>query len=105
MRLASSAGNWEISRNESTCLSGMTRRWVSALGLMSRTATKPGAVCTCSPSRTSSQNKQSSGSEDPVLGHGSRAHGYELSHLGPHDPGRIVVALAPARPVHQAHNI
>ena len=42
---ASSAGNSPMSRKVSTCRSGITSRCVSACGLMSRSATKPSALC------------------------------------------------------------
>src|SRR5438034_3538995 len=99
IRFASSAGNSEISRNESTCRSGITSRWVSAFGLMSRTATKPSAALTCSPSRTSPQKRQSSSSEDPFLRDRSPAHFEELADFAPHEPGRVVIAVPASGPV------
>ena len=67
------AGTRAISRNVSMCRSGMTSRCVSACGLMSRIATKPSAARTWSPSRTSLQKRQSSGTaSDPLLGDAPR---------------------------------
>src|SRR4029079_6953123 len=66
---------------------------------MSRTATKPSAARTWSPSRTSWQKRQSSGSEDPLLGHAARPPADELAALASHQPGRVVVAVAAARAV------
>ena len=71
-RFASSGGNSPTSRNVSTCRSGRTSRCVSAFGSMSRIATKPSAARTWSPSRTSLQKRQSSGSEDTLLRDGAR---------------------------------
>src|SRR6266571_6285326 len=88
-----------MSRKVSTWRSGMTSRCVSALGLMSRIATSPSAFATCSPSRNSRQKRQSSGSEDSLLGHRSRAHAYELADGGIDEPRRIVVAVAAAGPI------
>src|SRR6266508_3649745 len=68
---------------------------------MSRMATTPGPFATCSPSRYSLQKRHSSGSEDPLLGHRAGPHADELTHGRVHEPRRIVVAVAPARPVHQ----
>src|SRR4029079_12333974 len=99
MSLASSAANSPTSRKVSTWRSGITSRCVSAFGLMSRTATKPSAARTWSPSRTSWQKRQSSGSEDPLLGHAARPHADELAELASHQPGRVVVAVDAARAV------
>src|SRR5512133_1968993 len=93
MRFASSGGNSQISRNVGTCRSGITSRCVSARGLMSFTATKPSPLRTWSPSRTSLQKRQSSGSEDPLLRHGSAAHAHELADRCVHEPRRVVVAV------------
>src|SRR5690349_5092952 len=99
MRSDSSAGNSEISRNESTCRSGMTSRCVSALGLMSRMATKPSEELTWSPSRKSWQKRQSSGSENPLLRDRSPKHGNELADLAAQEPRRVVVAVTAARSI------
>src|SRR5215470_12836303 len=88
-----------MSRNVSTCRSGITRRCVSAWGLMSRIATKPSAALTCSPSRNSLQKKQFSASDDPLLRDGRSADADELADLPAHEPRRVVVAVAAARPV------
>src|SRR4051794_2033364 len=96
MRLASSGGNSPISRNESTCRSGSTSRWVSACGLMSRIATNPSPALTWSPSRTSRQKRQSSRSEHALLGDGRAADADELADRGVHEPRRVVVAVAAA---------
>src|SRR4051794_15300182 len=66
---------------------------------MSRIATKPSAARTWSPSRTSRQKRQSSGSADPLLGHGRAADADELADRGVHEPGRVVVAVTAARTV------
>src|SRR5690242_15382159 len=99
MRFPSSAGNSEISRNDSTCRSGMTSRCVSAFGLMSRMATKPSEELTWSPSRKSWQKRQSSGSENPLLRDRSPTHWNELADLAAKEPGRVVVAVAAARAI------
>src|SRR6266508_866669 len=99
IRLSSSAGNSPISRNVGTCRSGITRRCVSARGLMSRTATRPSVFATWSPSRTSLQKRQSSGSEDRLLRHGRAAHPHELADRCVDEPRRVVVAVATPRPV------
>src|SRR3954454_23490422 len=66
---------------------------------MSWTATKPSAARTWSPSRTSWQKRQSSGSENPLLGHAARPDADELAALASHQPGRIVIAVPAARAV------
>src|SRR5919204_4494379 len=99
MRFASSGGNSATSRKESTCRSGSTRTCVAALGLMSCTATKPSARATWSPSLTSRQNRQSSGSEDPLLRHGRRAGAHEAPDRSLEEPRRVVIAVAAAGPV------
>src|SRR3954465_6711861 len=96
MRLASSGGNSPVSRNESTCRSGSTSRWVSACGLMSRIATNPSPALTWSPSRTSRQKRQSSRSEHALLGDRRAADADELAHRRVHEPRRVVVAVAAA---------
>ena len=50
---------------------------------MSRIATKPSAACTCSPSATSRQNRQSSGGDgnDALLGDSDGSRIQELAHL------------------------
>src|SRR5919205_2105738 len=66
---------------------------------MSRIATKPSVFATWSPSRTSRQKRQSSGSEDPLLGDVCAAHAHEGAD-GPVDaPRAVVVAVAAAGPV------
>src|SRR5437667_7954590 len=77
----------------------MTRRWVSARGLMSRTATNPSRARTWSPSRASRQNRQPSRSDDPLLGDGRGPRPHERPHRRAHEPGRVVVAVAAAGPV------
>src|SRR6478672_2656700 len=101
IRLASSAGNSEISRKDETCRSGSTSRCVSAFGLMSRIATKPSAARTWSPSRASVQKRQSSGSEDPLLRGAACPDAQQLADLPAHEPGRVVVAVAAAGPVEE----
>src|SRR4051812_16163290 len=81
--------------------SGMTSKCVSAFGLMSRIATNPSAARTWSPVRASSQKRQSSGSEDPLLRRFAGAGPDELADLAAHEPGRIVAAVAAARAVDQ----
>src|SRR5919201_1570579 len=97
----SAGANWSTSRNVSTCRSGITRRCVSAFGLMSRIATTPGPVQTCSPSRYSRQKRQSSGSEDSLLGDLSCADANELADVPVDEPRRVVVAVTAPRPVDQ----
>src|SRR3954452_24142542 len=99
MRFASSGGNSPTSRNVATCRSGSTSRCVSARGLMSWIATKPSPFATWSPSRTSLQKRQSSSSEDPLLRHRCAADAHELADGRIDQPGRVVVAVAAARPV------
>src|SRR5437763_9338487 len=96
MRLDSSAVKSAISRKLGTCRSGMTSRCVSACGLMSRIATKPSVAAMWSPSRYNRQNKQSSGSEDPLLRDGGAANTYELTdrQRARDEPGRVVVPVA-----------
>src|ERR1017187_7563408 len=98
MRFASSASNSETSRKVSTWRSGSTSTWTGASGLMSLIATKPSARWTWSPSRTSMQNRQSSGcgGKDPLLGDTGRAHADELSDRRVDEPRRVVVAVAAA---------
>src|SRR5436190_8953936 len=96
MRRISSGANCSTSRNVSTCRSGITSRCVSAWGLMSRIATKPGAVATWSPSLYKRQNRQSSGSEDPLLRDCCAADTKELPDRPVDEPRRIVVAVAAA---------
>src|SRR5437764_13698275 len=99
MRFASSGGNSAISRKLSTWRSGRTSRWVSAFGLTSRIATKPSAFATWSPSRTSRQKRQSSGSDDPLLRHTRAKDSYERADRAVDVPRAVVVAVATARPV------
>src|SRR5512133_4277086 len=96
IRFASSGSNSPISRKLGTCRSGITSRCTSARGLMSSIATKPSASRTWSPSLYSRQNRQSSGSEDPLLRDGPRADRDELADRRIDQPGRIVVAVAAA---------
>src|SRR5262245_49918707 len=81
------------------CRSGRTSRCTSACGLMSRIATKPSAAWTWSPSAYRLQKRQSSGSDDPLLGDGEPARADEVAGLPLHEPGRVVVAVAPSGPV------
>src|SRR4051795_10173932 len=99
MRFASSAGNSKTSRKDETCRAGSTSRCVSAFGAMSRMATKPSAARTWSPSRTSVQKRQSSGSADPLLGDRLAADAHQLADRGIDEPRRVIVAVTPARPV------
>src|SRR5437016_288180 len=66
---------------------------------MSRIATNPSPVRTWSPSPTRRQNRQSSGSDDPLLCDRSAADAYERADGSVDEPGRIVVAVAAPRPV------
>src|SRR5262245_36953938 len=95
MRFDSSAGKSEISRKLDTWRSGRTSRCVSAFGAMSLIATKASPSWTCSPSRTSWQNRQSSGSADPLLRHLGGPHPDELADRRLDEPRRVVVAVAP----------
>src|SRR5215470_19066150 len=99
MRCDSSDGNSEISRKLGTCRSGSTSRCVSAFGAMSRMATKPSPSCTWSPSRTSVQKRQSSGSPDPLLGDRGATNADEIADGAVDEPRRIVVAVAATGPV------
>src|SRR5215470_12661437 len=101
MRCDSSAGNAEISRKLATCRSGSTSRCVSAFGAMSRIATKPSAAWRWSPSRTSWQKRQSSGSEDPLLRDGAGTDPDDPADRGLDEPRRVVVAVASAGAVDQ----
>ena len=60
-------------------------------------ATKPSAARTWSPSRTSVQKRQSSGSADPLLGDRRAADAHELADRRVDEPRRVVVAVAAAR--------
>src|SRR3954451_14249949 len=102
MCLASSGANSPTSRNVSTWRFGITSRCVSAFGSTSRTATKPSAARTWSPSRPSWQKRQTSGSENPLLGHAARPDADELADLASHQPRRIVVAVPAPRAVDEA---
>src|SRR6478752_5587501 len=88
-----------MSRKVSTCRSGITSRCVSACGLISRSATNPSVLWTCSPSRKSLQKRQSSGSDDPLLGDRRSAHPDQLADVAADEPRRVVVAVAAARAV------
>src|SRR5919204_5970841 len=61
---------------------------------MSRIATNPSPRATWSPSRTSLQKRQSSGSENPLLDDGRAAHAHEIAHRRIDEPRRVVVAVA-----------
>src|SRR5262245_55488829 len=103
MRPASSSGKAETSLNVSTWRSGRTSRWVSATGLMSRIATKPSAAWTWSPSATSRQKRHSSRGDgkDALLRQADSTGADELAYRRVDEPGRVVVAVAAARPVDQ----
>src|SRR3954470_20321172 len=99
MRFASSGGNDAISRNVPTWRSGITSRCVSACGLMSRIATKPSPLRTCSPSRYSRQKRHSSGGNETLLRHRGRACPDDAADIAAEEPGRVVVAVAASRAV------
>src|SRR5262249_5610831 len=101
MCFVSEAWNSPISRNVSTCRSGMTRRCVSAFGLMSWIATKPLDFATYVPSRTMSQKMQPSrrDGKDPLLRDRLGADADELAHRSVDEERRVVVAVAAARAV------
>src|SRR4029453_9689177 len=101
MRFASSGENCEISLKVGTCRSGMMSTCVSAFALMSLIATKPSPRRTWSPTSTSRQKRQSAGTEDPIRADAGCLHLDEIADRGRafHDPGRVVVAVAPAGPV------
>src|SRR6187549_1426912 len=101
MRFASSAGKSPISLKLEMCRSGRTSRCTSACGLMSRIATKPSPEWTWSPSAYSEQNRQSSGSENPLLGDCARSGTDEVSRVCLEEPGRVVVPVSAAGPVDQ----
>src|SRR5438874_639181 len=92
-----------MSRNVSTCRSGMISRWVSARGLMSSIATKPPALRTWSPSRKSRQKRQSDDTDDPLLTNGGRSRTHELTNgcIAGQEPGGVVVPVAATRAVDQ----
>src|SRR5919198_2774883 len=66
---------------------------------MSRIATKPSVFATWSPSRTRRQKRQSSGSDDPLLGDVGAAHLHEGTDRTLDAPRAVVVAVAAAGPV------
>src|SRR5918996_5516023 len=68
---------------------------------MSRTATKPSALATCSPSATSVQKRQSSRGDgtNPLLREPDRAGGDQLADPRVDEPGRVVVAVPASRAV------
>src|SRR4249920_212931 len=103
MRPTSSSGNASISLNVSTWREGRTSRCVSAIGLMSRIATKPSSACTCSPSATSVQKRQLSGGDgkDPLLRHTDGTSMQKLTDVAGDEPRRVVVAVATAWPIHE----
>src|SRR6266550_1610507 len=68
---------------------------------MSLIATKPSASRTWSPSLNKRQKRQSSGSENPLLGDRRRAHAHELPDASVDEPRRVVVAVAAARAIDQ----
>src|SRR5207244_12922853 len=96
IRSASAGSNSPISRTLGTWRSGSTSRCTSARGLMSLIPTKPSPSRTWSPSLYSRQKRQSSGSEDSLLGDRSRTDADELAHGRIDEPRRIVVAVAAA---------
>ena len=99
IRPASSSGKSEISLNVSTCRCGSTRRCVSEIGLMSRIATKPSALCTWSPCATSRQKRQSSGGDGRMPSfERDRAH-RRPAHLGVQQPRRVIRPVPAARPI------
>src|SRR6266576_1117816 len=63
---------------------------------MSRIATNPSVFATWSPSRTSSQKRQSSGSENSLLGDARSADTDELADGCSDEPRRVVVSVAAA---------
>src|SRR6266550_6648275 len=63
---------------------------------MSRIATNPSVFATWSPSRTSSQKRQSSGSENSFLGDARSADMDELADGCSDEPRRVVVSVAAA---------
>src|SRR4051812_41707033 len=81
----------------------MIRMWVSACGLMSLIATKPLVLATYAPSRTISQNRQSSrcDGKDPLLRDCLRPDTDELAHRRIDEERRVVVPVAAARAVDQ----
>src|SRR6188508_1849350 len=101
MRAASSSGNASTSRNVSTWRSGRTSRCVSAIGAMSRIATKPSARETWSPSATSRQKRQPSRGDgnDPLLRETDGSRGNEAADLGVDEPWRVVVPVSAPGPV------
>src|SRR6266545_5050961 len=66
---------------------------------MSAIATKPSALRTCSPSRTSLQKRQSLRATDALLCHFGRTDSDKLTDRAIDEPRRVVVAVAAARPV------
>src|SRR5580765_5553895 len=101
IRFTSPPWNLEMSRKVSTWRSGMIRMCVSACGLMSLIATNPRVFATYVPSRTMSQNRQSSGGDgkDSLLRDGFGADADELSDGRLDEKRRVVVAVAAARTV------
>src|SRR6266511_441583 len=68
---------------------------------MSRMATKPSPLRTCSPSRTRWQKRQSDDTDDSLLGDGGRAGTHELPYRAVNEPRRVVVAVAAPRTVEE----
>src|SRR6266851_5475324 len=68
---------------------------------MSRIATKPSAFATWSPSWTSRQKRQSSGSENPLRRDTGPADTDELSDRRLDEPGRVIVPVAAAGPINE----
>src|SRR5262245_45832619 len=85
----------------------MTSRCTGAFGATSSMATRPSSrpttVAGRSPLTIRQKTQSSSGSEDPLLRDGHAAHLDELADPALHDPGRVVVREAAARPVDQHH--
>src|SRR6266540_5435503 len=99
IRSASSGGNSPTSRNVSTWRSGITTKCASACGLMSRIATNPSTPCTWSPSAYNLQNRQSSGSENPLLRDSCGADTNEPAGFAADEPGRVIVTVAAPLPI------
>src|SRR5204863_3359099 len=68
---------------------------------MSRIATKPSAFATWSPSWTSRQKRQSSGSDNPLRRDARPADRDELSDRRVDEPGRVIVPVAAAGPINE----
>src|SRR6266436_68713 len=68
---------------------------------MSRIATKPSAFATWSPSWTSRQKRQSSGSENPLRCDARPADTDKLSDRRLDEPGRVIVPVAAAGSINE----